>query len=67
MLSFRVKDADHEVMSKFFKAFKIFMLAESFGGLNSVGKPNGLMSYVPPEVEQSPHVTAGFVRLSVGA
>lgn len=67
MLSFRVKGGYSEC-SKFLKAVKVFTLAESLGGVESLAQCPAHMTHasVPIEIREQLGITDNLVRLSVG-
>lgn len=67
MVSFRIKGA-REQTSKFLKAMKVFTLAESLGGVESLAQCPALMTHasVPEDVRKELGITETLVRVSVG-
>ena len=67
MISFRLKGGKEQT-SKFFKALKVFTLAESLGGVESLAQCPALMTHasVPLERRIELGITENLVRLSVG-
>lgn len=67
MISFRIKGSKPEV-SKFLKALKVFTLAESLGGVESLAQVPFFMTHasVPAETRDKLGITENLVRLSVG-
>jgi len=67
MLSFYIKGGK-EAMSKFLKAVKIFTLAESLGGVESLIECPALMTHgsVPAQVREELGITDNLIRISVG-
>lgn len=67
MLSFRVKGAKEQA-SKFLKALKIFTLAESLGGVESLAQCPAFMTHasVAPEIRATLGITENLIRLSIG-
>lgn len=67
IISFRVKGGKPEV-SKFLKALKIFTLAESLGGVESLAQCPAFMTHasVPAEQWAILGITDNLVRLSIG-
>ena len=67
MISF-VLAADLDSAIRFVKATKIFTLAESLGGVESLIELPAVMTHasVPPEVRKSIGIADGLIRLSVG-
>lgn len=67
MLSFRVKGAKEQA-SKFLKALRVFTLAESLGGVESLAQCPYYMTHasVPEETRDALGITNNLIRLSVG-
>ena len=67
MLSFRVKHG-FRATAKFLKSLKIFVLAESLGGVESLADHPARMTHssMPKEVRESFGISDDLVRLSVG-
>lgn len=67
MISIRVKGG-FEAARTFMKSLKLFALAESLGGVESLVEHPALMTHaaVEPEVRQALGITDNLVRLSVG-
>lgn len=67
MLSFRVKGGYSE-SSKLLKACKVFTLAESLGGVESLAQCPAFMTHgsVPAEVRAKLGITENLIRISVG-
>jgi len=67
MVSFTVR-ADIETVKKLVMSTKVFVLAESLGGVESLINHPALMTHssIPKEVREAHGVTDGLVRLSVG-
>ena len=67
MLSFTLK-ADFEQVKKFCTALKVFILAESLGGVESLTNHPASMTHssIPKEIREPLGVTDSLVRLSVG-
>lgn len=67
MVSFNLK-ADFEQVKKFAMATKVFVLAESLGGVESLINHPASMTHssIPKEVREQHGITDGLVRLSVG-
>ncbi|MBV8756636.1 MAG: cystathionine gamma-synthase [Deltaproteobacteria bacterium] len=67
MISFVLKGGLPEAR-KFLSACKIFTLAESLGGVESLIEHPAIMTHasVPPETRQKLGIADGFIRLSVG-
>ena len=68
MISFTTKGNDYEKSIKIIESLKIFTLAESLGGVESlVGHPASMThASIPPEVRKEIGISDGLVRLSVG-
>jgi cystathionine gamma-lyase len=68
MVSFTIKDADIERVKKFAMSTKIFVLAESLGGVESLINHPASMTHasIPKEVREKHGVTDNLIRLSVG-
>jgi cystathionine gamma-lyase len=67
MIGLRVKGGEAEAR-KFLKSVKVFTLAESLGGVESLIEHPGLMTHlsVDPQVKEAIGITPNLVRLSVG-
>jgi cystathionine gamma-synthase/cystathionine gamma-lyase len=67
VVSFRIKGGLNEA-NTFFKKLKIFQLADSLGGVESLANYSALMThdYFPVELRQKMGVTENLIRLSVG-
>ncbi len=67
VVSFKIKGGLPEC-NLFFKKLKIFQLADSLGGVESLANYSALMThdYFPPELRQKIGVTDNLIRLSVG-
>lgn len=67
MISFRIKGGKEQV-SKFLKAIKVFILAESLGGVESLAQCPAFMTHasVPEESRKKLGITENLIRLSVG-
>lgn len=67
MLSFRIKGGKEQV-SKFLKALRVFTLAESLGGIESLAQCPFFMTHasVPAEQRAQLGITENLIRLSVG-
>lgn len=67
MISFRIKGGKEQV-SKFLKALKIFILAESLGGVESLAQCPAFMTHasVPAETRAILGITDNLIRLSLG-
>ncbi len=68
MVSFTIKNADFERVKKFAMSTKIFVLAESLGGVESLINHPASMTHasIPKEVREQHGVTDNLIRLSVG-
>ena len=68
MISFIIKGDNMENAHKFVESVKIFTLAESLGGVESlVGHPATMThASIPKEVREKVGVTDGLIRLSLG-
>jgi len=67
VVSFRIKGGLKEA-NAFFRKLKIFQLADSLGGVESLANYSALMThdYFPKELRQKIGVTDNLIRLSVG-
>ena len=67
MMSFRIKGGKEQV-SKFLKAVKVFTLAESLGGVESLVQCPAFMTHasVPEEIRAKLGITDNLIRISVG-
>jgi cystathionine gamma-lyase len=67
MISFYVKGGI-EVTTHFLTNLKLFTLAESLGGVESLAEAPSVMTHgsVPPEVRKALGIEDNFIRLSVG-
>lgn len=67
MVSFDI-DADFETVKKFATSTKIFVLAESLGGVESLINHPASMTHasIPKEIREKNGITDGLIRLSVG-
>ena len=67
MISF-VLDGDLEAATRFVKGTKVFTLAESLGGVESLIELPAIMTHasVPPEIRKEIGIDDGLIRLSVG-
>jgi len=67
VVSFKLKGGLNECNS-FFKKLKIFQLADSLGGIESLANYSALMThdYFPVELRQKIGVTDNLIRLSIG-
>lgn len=68
MLSIYIKGNNLEVSKKFFKQLKVFTLAESLGGYESLCELPSVMTHasVPKETRDKLGITDGLIRLSCG-
>ena len=68
MISFRVKSDSFADASKVVSAMKVFTLAESLGGVESLSGHPASMTHasIPKEQREASGVTDGLIRLSVG-
>lgn len=68
MLSFRIKNADLSVSNAFLSSLKIFALAESLGGIESLAELPVVMTHasVAPELRAELGITESLIRISVG-
>jgi len=70
MVTFRFKDGPNTlaVSNKFLASLKIFALAESLGGVESLAELPAVMTHasLTPEARRAVGVTDGLIRLSVG-
>lgn len=68
MLAFWLKDATVDQASKFLSSLKVFTLAESLGGFESLAEHPAIMTHasVPPEERKKLNIGDNFIRLSVG-
>ncbi len=68
MISFTIKSDDIKTAHKFVEGVKIFTLAESLGGVESlIGHPATMThASIPKEVREKVGVTDGLIRLSLG-
>jgi cystathionine gamma-lyase len=67
VVSFRIKGGLAE-SNIFFKKLKIFQLADSLGGVESLANYSALMThdYFPEELRQKIGITDNLIRLSIG-
>lgn len=67
VVSFRIKGGLNEANS-FFKKLKVFQLADSLGGIESLANYSALMTHeaFPPDLRKKMGVTENLIRLSVG-
>jgi len=68
MLAFWMKDATKAQASKFLSSLKVFTLAESLGGFESLAEHPAIMTHasVPEEERKKLNIGDNFIRLSVG-
>jgi cystathionine gamma-lyase len=68
IMSFYIKDATLEHSSKFLETLKVFTLAESLGGYESLAELPSVMTHASvPEAQRAElGITDGLVRISVG-
>lgn len=68
MVSFTIKDADFEKVKKFAMSTRVFVLAESLGGVESLINHPASMTHasIPKEIREKHGVTDNLIRLSVG-
>lgn len=68
MVSFEIKDASREDTFRFMKRTRVFTLAESLGGVESLVCHPASMTHasIPEEVRLKAGITEGLIRLSVG-
>lgn len=68
MVSFNFKSGKKEDVFEFFKKLKIFTLAESLGGVESLANHPASMTHasIPAEIRAEHGITDDLVRLSVG-
>jgi cystathionine gamma-lyase len=68
MLSFYLKDATLEISSKFLQTLKVFTLAESLGGYESLAELPSVMTHASvPEAQRAElGITDGLIRISIG-
>ena len=68
MVSFRIKAADLRVSNAFLSNLKIFVLAESLGGIESLAELPVVMTHasVSPELRKELGITDSLIRISVG-
>merc|ERR1712223_401158 len=68
MLAFWMKDATKEQAGKFLSSLKVFTLAESLGGFESLAEHPAVMTHasVPAEQRAMLGINDNFIRLSVG-
>jgi len=68
MLSFVPRDADFETVKAILQKLKLFTLAESLGGVESLAGHPASMTHasIPKEMREAQGVVDGLIRLSVG-
>ena len=68
MVAFTLKGDSIALTKKFVEATKIFTLAESLGGVESlIGHPASMThASIPKEIREKVGVTDGLIRLSLG-
>lgn len=68
MMSFYIKDADLEKSTKFLQSLKVFTLAESLGGYESLAELPSVMTHasVPAEQRAELGINDKLIRISVG-
>lgn len=68
MISFRLKSAGLEQSDKFMQSLKIFSLAESLGGVESLVELPAVMTHaaLTPEARKDLGVTDNLIRMSCG-
>ena len=68
MLSFRLRNGDLAASNKFLASLKIFALAESLGGVESLAELPAVMTHasLTPEAREALGVTDSLIRMSVG-
>lgn len=68
IMSFYIKDATLENSSKFLETLKVFTLAESLGGYESLAELPSVMTHASvPEAQRAElGITDGLIRISVG-
>ena len=68
MISFELKDQSVETMNKVLSSTKLFSLAESLGGVESLVNHPAIMTHasVPAETRKALGISDSLVRLSVG-
>ena len=68
IMSFYIKDATLEQSTKFLQALKVFILAESLGGYESLAELPSVMTHasVPDDQRKELGITDGLIRISVG-
>jgi cystathionine gamma-lyase len=68
MISIVLKDADLEATFKFASSFKVFTLAESLGGVESLINHPATMTHasIPKQEREAAGVVDNLLRLSIG-
>lgn len=68
MISFRIKKGTLKSSNKFLSSLKIFVLAESLGGVESLAELPVIMTHasVAPDLRKELGITDSLIRLSVG-
>ncbi|KAI8920296.1 hypothetical protein PhCBS80983_g04409 [Powellomyces hirtus] len=68
MVAFRLKNGDLDASNKFLSTLKLFALAESLGGVESLAELPAVMTHasLTPEAREALGVTDSLIRLSVG-
>ena len=68
MLSFRLKENSKEATFKLLENLKVFTLAESLGGVESLANHPATMTHasIPKEEREKLGITDSLIRLSVG-
>jgi cystathionine gamma-lyase len=68
MVSFRLKNGNLDNSNKFLQTLKLFALAESLGGVESLAELPAVMTHasLTPEARAELGVTDSLIRLSVG-
>ena len=68
MLSFVTKGADYHAAIKIIERLKLFTLAESLGGVESLAGHPASMTHasIPKDIREKSGVVDGLIRLSIG-
>ncbi|KAJ3312802.1 hypothetical protein HDU76_002806 [Blyttiomyces sp. JEL0837] len=68
MVSFRIKNATLDVSNKFLSSLRLFALAESLGGVESLAELPAVMTHasLTPEARKELGVDESLIRLSIG-
>ena len=68
IVTFFIKDGTAEMASRFLKKIKIFTLAESLGGVESLAEVPAQMTHasVPPDHREKIGIKDGLIRLAIG-